>query len=167
MHLTSLFTVKTIFHSICLCLSFGLALTLSAEEGVLLPEPTEPPFEVGALPLESGYTIERKDAADLNFRIIENKMRLYWIDEDGLIMEPAVDAVTIRFDRRGLRQTTRDYHRLKRLSDDTALGSPYFLIVPHRYYVTLVIKPEGAKEVESYRFRYLPSMSEVKQSAKE
>jgi len=69
MHLTSLFTVKTIFHSICLCLSFGLALTLSAEEGVLLPEPTEPPFEVGALPLESGYTIERKDAADLNFRI--------------------------------------------------------------------------------------------------
>lgn len=145
----------------------GLAQTLSAEDKAILPEPSEPPFQVGDLPLDSGYTIERDDAADLNFRIVANKMRLYWIDEDGLIVEPEVDAVTIRFDRRGLPRTTREYHRLKRLSDDTGLGSPYFLVVPHRYYVTLVIKPKGAEEVESHRFRYLPSMSEVKESAAE
>lgn len=160
--------MKAIFHFIFLpglfvCL--GLAQTLSAEDEVILPEPSEPPYEVGDLPLDMGYTIEREEVADLNFRIVANKMRLYWIDEHGLIVEPEVDAVTIRFDGRGLRETTREYHRLKRLPDDTGLGSPYFLIVPHRYYVTLVIKPKGAEEVQSYRFRYLPSMNEVKESA--
>ncbi|MGB0743870.1 MAG: hypothetical protein ACPGSB_05025 [Opitutales bacterium] len=150
--------MKIIIHF--LCLVFVTAL-IAEESEKTLPEPSEPPFEVGALPLESGYTIEREGAPDINFRIVENRMRVYWIDDEGLIMEPDVDAVTIRFDQRNLPSTTRDYHRLKRMSDDTALGSEYILIVPHRYFITLVVKPEGAEEAESYRFRYVPSMDEV------
>lgn len=154
----NLLDMKVIIHLLCLC----LAPALYAKEEVALPEPSEPPFEVGALPLDSGYTIRREDAPDLNFRIVNNKMRLYWIDDAGLVMEPEVLAVTVRFDRNTIRDKTRDYHRLKRLPDDTALGSPYFLLSPHRYYATLVIKPKGSDEVESYRFRYTPSMDAVK-----
>jgi predicted amidohydrolase len=146
-----------------ICMFFlGWALTLFAQEDlIVLPEPSEPPFKVGDLPLESGYTIERKEAPDLNFRIVNNRMRLYWIDDNGLIMEPEVSAVSLRFDERSIRDTVRSFHRLKRLPDDTALGSPYILVVPHRYYVTLLITPPGSEEVQSYRFRYLPDMDEV------
>ena len=124
-------------------------------------EPSEPPFEVGDLPLESGYMIERKGQPDLNFRIVNNKMRLYWLDEEGLIMEPEVSAVSLRFDKRRLPATTRYFHRLKRLSEDTGLGSPYILPVPHRYFVTIIIAVPDSDEVKSYRFRYLPAMDEV------
>lgn len=138
-----------------LCLGFAPLLFAQQEEA--LPEPSEPPYEVGALPLKSGYTIERENAPDLNFRIVENKMRLYWLDKEGLIMEPEITSATIRFDDSG----RLDYHRLKGLSDDAALGSPYILVKPHRYYVTLVIGPPELDEVESYRFRYRPTMDKV------
>lgn len=149
--------MKSIFHLLLL----GIAPLLLAQEAPVLPEPSEPPFEVGDLPLKSGYTIEREGAPDLNFRIVDSKMRLYWLDEDGLIMKPEVQAVSLRFDERDLRNTVRSFHRLKLLSDDTALGSPYILPVPHRYYVTLLIKPPDSDEFDSYRFRYLPGMDEV------
>lgn len=143
-------------------LLFLLVPFLYAEEVEELPEPSEPPFQVGDLPLESGYIIQREDAPDINFRIVNNRMHLYWIDDDGLIMEPEVSAATVRFDPSFIRETTREYHRLKRLPDDTALGSPYILVVPHRYYITVIFTPEGAEEPESYRFRYNPVMTEVK-----
>jgi hypothetical protein len=149
---------------ICMfCLGFTPLLFAELEDA--LPEPSEPPYEVGALPFESGYTIERADAPDLNFRIVDDRMRLYWLDDNGLIIEPKVSAVTIRFDRSAVSRATRDYHRLKRLSDDTALGSPYILVAPHLYYITLVISPPDSDEVESYRFRYMPAMDVVTPSA--
>lgn len=143
-------------------LLLGLASSLFAqEETAVLPEPKEPPFKVEDLPVESGYTIERKDAPDLNFRIVENRIRLYWIDDEGLIMEPEVSEVSVRFDERGLRETTRAFHRLKRLSGDTALGSPYMLPVPHRYFITILLRSPESDELLSYRFRYTPEMDEV------
>lgn len=150
--------MKAIIYTLFL---LSVAALWGQEEPVALPEPSEPPFKVGDLPLQSGYTIERGDAPDLNFRIVNKRMRLYWIDDDGLIMEPEVPEVSLRFDQRSIRETTRSYFRLKRLSDDTALGSPYILPVPHRYYVTLLIKPANSEELLSYRFRYLPAMDEV------
>lgn len=134
---------------------------LGQEEADALPEPSEPPYEVGDFPLESGYTIEREDAPDLNFRLVDYKMRLYWIDENGLIMEPEVAEVSVRFDKRGTRDNIRTFFRFERLSDDTALGSPYILPEPHRYFVTLLIKSPDSGELESFRFRYLPAMDEV------
>ena len=141
----------------------GLALLTLFAHGreSTLPEPSEPPYEVGARPLESGHIIERKGAPDLNFRIVENRMRLYWLDEDGLVMEPEVPTVIIRFDRTRLPARVRDFHQLKRLSDDAALGSPYILVPPHYYFVTLVLSPTGSEDTESYRFRYTPAMDAV------
>lgn len=136
------------------------ALALWGQEE-LAPEPSEAPFKIGELPLQSGYIIERKDAPDLNFRIVNDRMRLYWLDENGLIMEPTVPEVSVRFDDRGLRETIRTFFRIDRVSDDIALGSPYILPVPHRYYVTILIQPPNSDDFESYRFRYLPAMDKV------
>jgi|GEM_PF-3334515 hypothetical protein len=147
-----------------LALSLCAAPLLCAQKEQALPEPSAPPFEVGALPLHSGYTVEREDAPDLNFRFVDNLMRLYWLDDEGLIMEPEVSGVTIRFDQNMIRSRTRDYHRLKPLSGDTALGSPYILVPPHLYYVTLVISPPDSDEVESYHFRYMSDMDAVASS---
>lgn len=146
---------------ICIFCLGAVASLFAQEAPTDLPEPTEPPFEVGALPLESGYMIERKGAPDLNFRIVENRMRLYWIDDDGLIMEPEVNEVSVRFDQNSIRETTRAFHRLQRLPDDTALGSPYFLPVPHRFFVTILLRSPGSDELLSYRFRYTPEMDAV------
>ena len=135
---------------------------LTAEETPPLPEPSEPPYQVGAVPLKSGYTIKRENAPDLNFRIVEKKMRLYWLDEKGRVMEPTVAAATVRFSGsvRG-----RSYHRLQPLAGDTALGSPYILVPPHLFNVSLVISPPDSDESKSYRFRYLPAMDEVGEPA--
>lgn len=141
---------------------FGLALSLFAQEANQLPEPSEPPFKVGDLPKESGYVIERPDAPDLNFRLVDNKMRLYWIDDDGLITEPEVSKVSVRFDQGWIRDSMRAFHLLRRLSDDTALGSSYSLTVPHRYYITILIKRPGVEALETHRFRYTPEMDEVR-----
>lgn len=150
--------ILTLMKAYISILFLGLASSLFAqEEPPALPEPSEPPFKVGDLPLKSGFIIEREDAPDLNFRIVDNRMRLYWIDENGLIMEPTVSEVTLRFaDSSG-----RDYHRLKRVPGDTGLGSPYIVAPPHRYYITLLVKPVDSEEVESFRFRYMPTMDEV------
>jgi len=144
-------------------LCIGLAPLLFALPEEVMPEPSEPPFQVGDLPLEAGYTIERDDAPDLNFRIVDQRMRLYWLDEDGLIMEPAVSAVTIRFDRSTIRGPTRDIHKLQQLDDDTALGSPYILVPPFIYNITLVIGASGSDELASFRFRFTPEMNKVKE----
>ena len=140
---------------LALFLSFPLALWADDAEA---PDPTEPPFEVGALPMASGYTIERADAPDLNFRIVDNKIRLYWIDDDGLIAEPELDAAVIRFSGsvRG-----RSFHRLSAVEGDAGLGSPYNLLKPHLYNVLLVVESLAGADPLTYRFRYTPSMDAV------
>ncbi len=148
---------------ILLSIICGLSVTVfcfSEEEAEALPEPSEPPFEVGHMPMESGYTITREDAPDLNFRIVDSRMRLYWIDEDGLIMEPEVDRVAVRFTGsvRG-----RAYHSLGPLQEDVGLGSPYNLLLPHLYNVTLVVGSSEQGNLETYRFRYNPTMDAVRE----
>lgn len=123
-----------------------------------IPAPSEPPYEVGALPLESGYTIKREGAPDINFRFVDNKMRLYWLDEDGLVMEPEFEAATVRFTRvlRG-----RDFHRVKLLSDEAALGTTYNVPPPHIYRVVLVLDGSNGEEGETFYFNYSLDMDKV------
>jgi hypothetical protein len=136
-------------------LMFSAALFAQEEEAVM-PEPSQPPFEVGALPVEGGYTIERDGLPNLNFRIVDSKIRIYWIDEDGLIAEPDVDMVVVRFTGsvRG-----RAYHQLQKLSGDVGLGSSFNVLRPHLYNVLVVVRVPDAEEPETYHFRYTPAMS--------
>ncbi|MEO0508287.1 MAG: hypothetical protein AAF065_00325 [Verrucomicrobiota bacterium] len=144
------------------CLTATSFLLAQDEETQL--EPTEPPYEVGALPIEGGYLIEREDAPNLSFRIIENNIRLYWLDDEGLIIEPELDRATVRFrrDARG-----RDYFLLSRLEDDTALGSPYPVFKPHLHHVFLVLISNEDEDPERHHFRFTPSMSAVADSGEE
>jgi len=144
--------MKIFAYALCL----GLASILSAQEEEAELEPTAPPYEVGALPFESGYMIERDGAPDLNFRFVENKIHLYWIDDEGLIMEPELDRALVRFTGsvRG-----RNYFVLSRLEKDAGLGTPFKVLRPHLYNVLLVIGSSEADNVETYRFRYTPSMT--------
>lgn len=122
------------------------------------PTPSLPPYSVGALPLESGLTINRSDRPDLNLRFVDNKMRVYWIDEDGFVTEPDANEVTIRFNRvsRG-----RDYHRLSRLDAEAGFGTTYIVPPPHLYNGVLVLNSSDREEPEVHAFRYTADMDAV------
>jgi hypothetical protein len=160
---------KNMKYNICF-LSFGLfALSFSAslqaaevepaEEKVIPTEISEPPYEVGNLVTEQGYYIERdEDQTSINVRIVGNKLRLYWIDADGLIAEPEASVATVRLTGsvRG-----RPYHRLNRLSDDAGLGAPGFLPPPHLFNVILVIENPESDDPVTHTFRYVPAFDKA------
>lgn len=102
--------------------------------------------------------IERPGQHDLNLRFVENKMRVYWIDEDGLIAEPDANVVTIRFHRvlRG-----RDYHRLTRLDGEAGFGTSYIVPKPHIYNGALTLNSDDREEPEVHAFRYTADMDAV------
>ena len=152
--------------SLCLSLACSLfALVAQAEdaapveEKVIPTEISEPPYEVGELVTESGYYIKRgEDETQINFRIVGNKLRVYWIDTDGLIAEPEAAVGTVRFTGsvRG-----RPYHRLNKLSVDAGLGAAGVVPPPHIFNVTLVIEnPEDPKDLAQYSFRYVATMDQ-------
>lgn len=143
---------------IFLALACSGALLGEGIDAESLPEPSKPPYQVGALPLESGYTIEREGQPDINLRFVDNRMRLYWLDEDGLVVAPEVERATVRLTRvlRG-----RDFHSLSRLADEAALGVGYPMPPPHRYRGTLVLSGGDSEAIESYTFRYTPDMHAV------
>ena len=116
----------------------------------------EAPFEVGDRIPPRGHTIERADAADINFRFVEGRIRVYWVDGDGLVVEPESRSGSVRF-RGSVRG--RPYHQLKQQTDEAALGAPYRVPPPHSLNVLLYL--EGADGgSESFAFRYVPSMDE-------
>lgn len=122
------------------------------------PEPSLPPYSVGALPLDSGLMIERSDQPDLNFRFVDNKMRVYWIDDDGFVTEPDASEVTIRFTR-SMRE--RDFYRLTRLNDEAGYGTTYVVPKPHIYNGVLVLDSSDRGEPEVHAFRYTADMDAV------
>jgi ATP-dependent Clp protease protease subunit len=129
---------------------------MSAEEAKEIPtEVSEPPYEVGELPSEQGYYLERADAPSINFRIVGNKIRIYWIDADGLIAEPETAAGSVRFTGsvRG-----RPYHRVELLSDDAGLGAKGIIPPPHIYNVILTLEKPDSDELDSFSFRYIATM---------
>ncbi|HBR93114.1 MAG TPA: hypothetical protein DEA90_03010 [Opitutae bacterium] len=147
--------MKFFFHTLLVLLS---SLSLCAqEEPVELPtEVSEPPYELGDLVTEQGYYVDRgEEEPRINLRIVDNRLRLYWIDENGLIAEPETETATVRFTGvvRG-----RSYHHLKLLPDGFGLGAPGILPPPHLYNVILVLPAVDGEEPVSYSFRYQPSM---------
>lgn len=159
------------YKTLPLCLSLLLAATSAnvwaeeaakAEEVVIPTEVSEAPYEVGQLPMEQGYYIDRGEGATkINFRIVDNKPRLYWIDENGLIAEPEAKVATIRLigKVRG-----RPYQQLTKLAADAGLGGMGILPPPHVFRVDLVIEdPEDSTNITSHNFRYTVEMDIAKE----
>jgi hypothetical protein len=127
-------------------------------EAVVIPtEISEPPYELGDLVVEQGFYIERGEGEPrINFRIVDNKMRVYWIDENGLIAEPEYSTAVVRFTGsvRG-----RAYHSLSLLPSGVGLGSAGILPPPHLYNAVLVFP---AAELEgkpiTHTFRYTSAL---------
>jgi hypothetical protein len=152
--------MKSKFLALCLgCSVFAGSFVFAAEETVVekvIPtEISEPPYEVGELVSVQGYYIERADAPSINFRVVDNKIRIYWIDADGLIAEPESMAGTVRFTGsvRG-----RPYHRLGKLADDAGLGAKGIVPPPHIYNVILVLEKPDSDALETHGFRYTHAM---------
>jgi hypothetical protein len=123
-------------------------------EVVIPTEISQPPYEVGNLISEQGYYIDLAEGAKMNFRIVENKIRIYWLDTNSLIMEPPVKAVTVRFTGsvRG-----KSYHRAVPAPGDVGLAAPAVVPPPHIYNVILAFESG-----ETYAFRYTADMDSPK-----
>jgi hypothetical protein len=150
--------MKSKIPALCLAL-FALSLPLGAEEAIeekVIPtEVSEPPYEIGNLVTQQGHYIELEDGLSINFRIVGNKVRIYWIDADGLIAEPQSSAGTVRFmgSVRG-----QAYHRVALLSDDAGLGAPGLVLTPHIFNVILNLEQAEGEALDNYTFRYVPAM---------
>lgn len=139
-----------------LALLVALPLFAQTEEVVIPTEVSQPPYEIGNLVTEQGYYIERgEEESRINFRIVENKLRLYWIDKNGLIADPEAQAATVRFSGSVRGQA---YHRLDILPEGSGLGSSRIVVPPHLYNVILVFPAVEGEEPVSHNFRYTPSM---------
>jgi hypothetical protein len=150
-----------------LCLAFvALSLPLTAEETAVeekvIPEVSEPPYAVGDHATIQGHYIDLEEGISLNFRLVKNKVRVYWVDVDGLIVEPQSTGGSLRF-RGSVRGPA--YHGLALQSNEAALGSTSGLVLaPHIFNVILNLKPLEGEDLNAYTFRYLPSMDTTRET---
>jgi len=134
----------------------------AATEVVIPTEISEPPYAVGDLISEQGHYIAQDDGTTINFRLVNNLIRIYWLDANRLIMEPPVNAATVRFTGsvRG-----RPYNRANRLAGEPGLGAPGAVLPPHSLNVVLVLSADGEDDsASSYAFRYTPDMDVPKET---
>ena len=160
--------------NVALCFVFSacaLCLSLTAEEAtpeilveeIVIPtEISEPPYEVGELPSEQGYYIERADQTTINFRIVGNRMRVYWIDENGLIAEPESVGGSVRL--RG-KPKIRNYFAISPIAGDAGLGGVGIVKPPHLFTVFLSLKQADSEELVTNSFRYTMAMDRPVDSA--
>ena len=118
-------------------------------------EVSDPPYAIGDLVPHQGHYIALQEGLSLNFRIVNNKIRIYWIDAAGLIVEPQAAGGTVRL-RGSVRG--RDFHRVARLSEDAGLGSPALVLPPHAFFVVLNVERAEGEGLDHYTFRYVPAM---------
>ncbi|MFQ3243377.1 MAG: hypothetical protein ACI9JZ_003088, partial [Lentimonas sp.] len=102
---------------------FALLLPLGAEEVAVeeqeIPEVSEPPYVVGDHANFQGHYIALEDGISLNFRIVGNLVRIYWVDADDLILEPQSQKGSLRF-RGSIRG--KAYHGLVSIGDQAGLA---------------------------------------------
>jgi len=132
--------------------------TGGGESSLSVTELASPPYEIGDLIPESGYYIDQAEgAAQLNLRIQENRFRLYWIDGNGLVVEPEFKQANVRLIGS---VNGRSFHYLETLPSGAGLGSPLILRPPFIYNVNLVLIPEAANEATTvHSFRYTPDLN--------
>lgn len=128
-------------------------------EKVIPTEVSQPPYKVGDLVTIQGYYIERPDLPSVNFRIVGNKLRVYWIDEDGLIAEPEASIGTVRFTTSTISRG-RPFYELTVLPGGAGLGAGDNIQPPHIFNVILGLGDPEAADAEVYTFRFNAAMNE-------
>ncbi len=134
-----------------------------AEEKKELPEYSHPPYSVGDRAVIQGYYEPLADGISLNFRILDNRMFVYWVDEDDLVVEPQASSGNVRFIA-GVRG--KNYYAMEPLLGEAGLGSVGGPVLePHNFTVILSLKKEGSDEFETYpNFRHTLTTSDVRET---
>jgi hypothetical protein len=157
--------MKSRIPALCLAL-FALSCPLGAEEVVVeeevIPEVSEPPYEVGDHTTFQGHYIPLEDGISLNFRIVGNLVRIYWVDADDLIVEPQSSKGSLRF-RGSIRG--RAYHGLVPMTDQAGLVTASgYVLTPHIFNVIMNLEPLEGEGLNNYTFRYLPPMDAIRET---
>ena len=148
-------------------LIFALLLPLYGEESTQnepaaeveeeLPEFSDPPYTIGDRARIQGHYIPLNDEISINFRFLEKRMRVYWVDKDDLIIEPQAIAGNVRF-LASVRGPI--YFGMAALDNEDGLGSlggPVF--TPHLFTVILNLEKEDSGEFDTHTFRYMQPMN--------
>ena len=153
-------------------LVIALLLPLQAEESTAddsateekeeLPEVTDPPYTIGERSTIQGYYIPLDNGISINFRFLGNRMRVYWVDKDDLIVEPRSTSGNVRFvaSVRG-----PIYFGMAKLAGEDGLnsqGGPVY--PPHLFTVILSLKKPDSEGFDTYTFRYMQAMSDVRET---
>lgn len=136
-------------------ISAGQLVPAQVEEKVIPTEISEPPYQVGQLPSQQGYYIERPGQTSINFRIVANKIRIYWIDADGLIAPPESTAGNVRLNGK---PKIRSYFNLQPITAAAGLGGKGIVRPPHVFNAVLYLQQAEGGVGEGHTFRYLMSM---------
>lgn len=159
--------------SILLCpLFFALLLPLYAQESATddstaeeekeLPEFSHPPYSVGDRAIIQGYYAAPVDGISLNFRVLNNRMFVYWVDEDDLIVEPQALSGNVRF-LAGVRG--KNFYAMEPLQGEAGLGSVGGPVLePHLFTVILSLKKDDSEEFETMTFRHMLTTSDVRET---
>lgn len=153
--LSAMKTSLTALCLLCLVWTLPLGAQQAHQDRHTATELSEPPYAVGDRMAQQGHSIALEDGLSINFRIVANQIRVYWIDADGRLVEPRAAGGTVRL-RGSVRG--RDFFRLVRVSDDVALGSPGVVLPPHIFFVVLNLERVEAEGLDQYTFRYVPAM---------
>jgi len=114
----------------------------------------EPPFEPGDRIKREGEYFDRKNGqGEVNFRIVEKNIRVYFLDEGGRVIEPPYPEGNVRF--RNERRNT-SYVYLQPLTEDTGMGSPRLIRKPHIFSASMSFFDSDDEDAgsENYSFRY-------------
>lgn len=134
----------------------------TAEEEKELPEYSHPPYSIDDRAVIQGYYQPLADGISLNFRVLDNRMFVYWVDEDDLIVEPQAPSGNVRF-LAGVRG--KNYYAMEPLQGEAGLGSVGGPVLPpHNFTVILSMKKEDSEEFETYTFRHTLTTSDVRET---
>ena len=157
-------------------LVFMLLLSLNAEEAKSessaseaekeLPEYSNPPYVVGDRAIIQGYYISLEEGISLNFRILDNRVFVYWVDADDLIVEPQAKNGNIRFTPTGrTRRLPLSLYEMEPLAGQDGLGTVSSTIFkPHLFNVVLSLGKADSEEFDTHAFRYVSAMNERRET---
>ena len=87
----------------------------------------------------------------VNLRIVDDNLRLYFLNEEGEVMAPPIEAAAARMEQVS-NATTDPYIYMRPASSGIYLTSPRYIPKPYDYRVTLILFGESREVTEFVRY---------------
>ncbi|MGE9292541.1 MAG: hypothetical protein ACQKBW_02920 [Puniceicoccales bacterium] len=150
-----------LFAFICLFLSFSVA---QAQEEA--PQPNLDALKVGdpLTPEDGVYWNLRGEEGMLNLRFVGTRLRLYFVDGAGELIEPPYPIALVRYENAVRTGGNRQLTKLTLAGDGLYLASPRVIPQPLRYRVWVLLKTKESdgeeKDTQSYPQRILSGLGQ-------